>query len=1104
MPSTKKEIWQLDTEKLASQIREAAKGNPTEEELKMRVEPLLRKVFKNMEIDIDLVGYEKTSALRGRADTVYGYLIIEYKRPGRLSGEAGRNEALRELQIYLRGESKGQPSSEAFLEKAVGVAIDGEQVFFVRFTRSERLLMMPLPIPPSQEALFPELPVATGFQVMGPYPVSKESLANLLLFARATARRPLTALDLSQVFGPESKVARRAIAELYSALNRGQRPSSPTRVKAFFREWDRIFGVVYGQELEKAEKAAEETATLYQMPTGVRLKYLLFSIHTYFAFLMKLIAIELLSMQKESTVASFIQGLGAVDDKTFRDRLSDLESGRDFTNKGIANFLEADFFSWYLDEWAPALSGAMRDIVRALSEFESATPVLEPEWTRDLLQKLYELIVPRNLRHDLGEYYTPDWLAGYLIEKGGYTGDPAVRFLDPACGSGTFLVQAIHRVITQMESKKKIEMENIAGAILKNIVGFDLNPLAVLAARTNYLIAFSRLIPYVRTLPFSIPVYLCDSVVPPSTELKDGELPLENTVIFRTTKGDYTFPLSVKGKESIDRFTGLVDTGLRGKLDLKAFEKLLKKDMNLKEIDQALLVKIYEKIKALDDAGENGIWAKYIKNAFAPVYVGQFDFVVGNPPWIRWGYLSDEYRKRTLSLWHRYGLFSLKGHETRLGAGEKDFSMLFTYACADRYVKDKGILAFLITLEVFKSKGAGEGFRGFMLKDTGIPLKVILMEDLVHLMPFQAANKTSFFVLKKGEATTYPVPIIQWTRKKGIGRIPPEWPLEKVLSSTDRIEMKAIPVDPNRPVSSWQTASSPALRTTKQMKGVNTYKAVIGIRAEPYGVFWLRLKEVRPDKKIIIENMYDRGKRKISSVTTVIESDIVYPAVSGGDINRFGICSYFYVLISQDPRKREGYDTDWLSTNLPLTYGYLTQFKNVLTNRAAYKKYYYKDVKVKGEFVKKEAIAPYWSMYNISESSFSPYRVTWKRMASRMTAVVLSKIKTKVGIKPVISTDTTSFIAVDDHRAAHYLCGILNSSIVDSFIKSFSSAGRGFGAPSVMNNLAIPRFALRNPIHKKLADLSEEAHRLVAAGKDVSQLDREIDETVKKLWNIKS
>jgi type I restriction-modification system DNA methylase subunit len=536
-------------------------------------------------------------------------------------------------------------------------------------------------------------------------------------------------------------------------------------VKAFFTEWDRIFGVVYGQELERAEKAAEETASLYQMPGGVRLKQLLFAIHTYYAFLMKIIAVELLSMQKESTVTSFVRDLGALDDNALKERLSRLESGDEFTDQGIENFLEADFFRWYLDGWNKSLANAFRTIVRGLSAFEPATPVLEPEWTRDLLKKLYEMIVPKKLRHDLGEFYTPDWLAGHLIDRSGYPGDPDIRFLDTGCGSGTFLVEAIHRVVQKIMSRKKIDWENVGRQILNNIVGFDLNPLAVLAARTNYLIAFAPFIPFVR--PISIPVYLCDSVLAPTRTSKEGELDFGG-VVFSTTKGDFLFPSIMQDKEKIDKFTSLIEIGLKGKQNPEDFLALLMKRLPLSERDGRLLLRVYSRIRELEEQGENGIWARYIKNAFAPVYLGVFDYVVGNPPWIRWGYLSDDYRKRTLDLWQRYGLFSLKGHEARLGAGEKDFSMLFTYASCDNYLKKGGTLAFLITHEVFKSKGAGEGFRQFEIKDKKVPLRVKLMEDLVDLKPFQAANKTSLFVLEKGQPTSYPIPVVIWKRHPGI------------------------------------------------------------------------------------------------------------------------------------------------------------------------------------------------------------------------------------------------------------------------------------------------------------------------------------------------
>jgi hypothetical protein len=543
-------------------------------------------------------------------------------------------------------------------------------------------------------------------------------------------------------------------------------------------------------------------------------------------------------------------------------------------------------------------------------------------------------------------------------------------------------------------------------------------------------------------------------------------------------------------KSHIDKFTSMMDVALRSKIEPEKFEKQIKAEFHSSPEDTALLSAVYRHIKTLDDNGEDGIWARYIKNAFAPVYIGKFDFVVGNPPWIRWGYLSDEYRKRTLKLWHGYGLFSLAGHETRLGAGEKDFSMLFTYGCADNYLKEDGVLGFVITIEVFKSKGAGEGFRRFELKDKKVPLKVLGMEDMVELKPFQAANKTCVFFLQKGKKTTYPVPIIEWKRKEGIGRILPEWEMAEVLAKSERMKMKAMPNNSDKPLSSWQTAPSAEMKSYTKLKGTNPYRAYRGASTEPYGIFWLNVKEARPDGNLVIENMYDRGKREIKSVRTAIEPDLIYPAVSGGDIVRFGIKSHFNVLISQDPSTREPFAEDWMLENVPLTYAYLKQFKDDLLSR---KSRVMKELAASTEF---------YAMYGIGEYTFAKYRVAWKRMASRIDAVVLSSIKTDYGMKKIISSDTTALFAVGDKDEAHYLCALLNSNLVDSYIKSFSEAGRGFGAPSVMNNLAIPKFKSDNKIHRKLAELSEDAHSLVQQGKPTEDIANEINELVRKLWNI--
>lgn len=55
-----------------------------------------------------------------------------------------------------------------------------------------------------------------------------------------------------------------------------------------------------------------------------------------------------------------------------------------------------------------------------------------------------------------------------------------------------------------------------------------------------------------------------------------------------------------------------------------------------------------------------------------------------------------------------------------------------------------------------------------------------------------------------------------------------------------------------------------------------------------------------------------------------------------------------------------------------------------------------------------------------------------------------------------------------------------------------------------MQNLRIPKYEAVNAIHRKLAELSEQAHRLVDHGTPIDDIDVKVDQSVLKLWNIKS
>ena len=112
-------------------------------------------------------------------------------------------------------------------------------------------------------------------------------------------------------------------------------------------------------------------------------------------------------------------------------------------------------------------------------------------------------------------------------------------------------------------------------------------------------------------------------------------------------------------------------------------------------------------------------------------------------------------------------------------------------------------------------------------------------------------------------------------------------------------------------------------------------------------------------------------------------------------------------------------------------------------------------------------------------------------MSNDLTAAVISHSDGPLGSRIVVPLETTAFIATKTEAEAHYLCAVLNSQAVRGFIRSFSSAGRGFGTPSVLRHVGIPAFDERNEAHRRAADLSRELHAQMRGGDPHGQVEIE-------------
>ena len=133
---------------------------------------------------------------------------------------------------------------------------------------------------------------------------------------------------------------------------------------------------------------------------------------------------------------------------------SALMSGALFSAAGISGAIESDFFDWITEVPRRAVR---HDLAHRLSRFDWR-PV-----EHDVLKQIYESVITRATRHQLGEYYTPDWLAEAIIADR-VECPLRQRVLDPSCGSGTFLFHAIRSYLKAADKKNMTATEAIRGS----------------------------------------------------------------------------------------------------------------------------------------------------------------------------------------------------------------------------------------------------------------------------------------------------------------------------------------------------------------------------------------------------------------------------------------------------------------------------------------------------------------------------------------------------------------------------------------------------------------------------------------------------------------
>ncbi len=444
------------------------------------------------------------------------------------------------------------------------------------------------------------------------------------------------------------------------------------------------------------------------------------------------------------------------------------------------------------------------------------------------------------------------------------------------------------------------------------------------------------------------------------------------------------------------------------------------------------------------------------------------DHLVGNPPWITWGNLSepvrDAWRERYVK---QLDLLPHHGVETRLGHVNDDISVPFVWVCIHHYLAEGGDASFVLKRDIMKGP-AGRLFRTQRVNSR--PVAVRHVHDFNRLRPFGDAVgvHSAIYTLGVDAEPEFPIATDSWKKAK---ENPSFSTAEQMHETLAREETGMVPVEEDDAASSWvrQDAENRALGECEH--------------------------DIRHGVKDDAKDVYSIDRSQLDE----LEHDHIYPYIKSKHVVKYGLFGHDLHLV---PMEKANEDNEAeLQNNCPKTYEYLKSNRQALENRSS-------TWLEQGTF---------YNLFGLGEYTWSDYKVVWCRLGFKPHFAVVSTVDDEdLGEKMVVPGDHFMFISTDDKYEAHFLCGLLNSSIYQKSIGGIASEGKSSLSKTVISKLELPEYKETDD-SVRLAELSMEAHEIVPQHTDMSKrkynklnieelevVQAEIDEVVEEMLSEKS
>lgn len=526
--------------------------------------------------------------------------------------------------------------------------------------------------------------------------------------------------------------------------------------------------------------------------------------------------------------------------------------------------------------------------------------------TTDVFRDIYQNIIPQEIRRSLGEFYTKEDIVDEVLDaakldhqaieslyKKWKQGEKPV-ILDPACGSGSFLIRVINRIFDALGCKP-----DIASFVEDVVVGIDINILAVEMTRLNIILTLAgKMFEKCKStyVPQKIRVFWADSLAKlsnfidvvgrssirisvPSLAQIVGETEVRIPII-PGIDVDCLIDLAVEYAESNRN-----EEEFLGELISRVGYELVKDRRNE-------LKMLFNVIKGITEKGNSRV-VELIKNtAIVSNLIGRCDYVIGNPPWVRihrvaphiMKFLRDNYK-----YFKKGSAYDPKFKKTKTPFKEQyDYSIAFVERGLD-FLREGGVLSYVITSKITKAMYAGA-----------------MREDLVK----------NYTILEIRDYSLYPRPLFQdavnypliFSAKKARPLANHQVSVTVVNTAGDKksftIPQAELSMYKDDLKSPWLLAPKIVIDAYRKISSNSSrfgdlYEVSRGVMTSVDDLYEVKLISCLENGLVNVEVNVKQGTTKITKNIS-IEGHLIHPFVRGEDIDPFNYSFDRYVIFTHD------------------------------------------------------------------------------------------------------------------------------------------------------------------------------------------------------------